>query len=56
METPYLRDLEIPFTRRKSLSQINNNTTSNQSPHHHTNNPAIECGGYKPNAPQIQGK
>lgn len=51
LEAPYLRDLE-PF-RRKSLSQLNNNSSSLQSSN--SNVPAIECG-YKPNAPQIQGK
>ena len=48
--TPYLRELE-PY-RRKSLSQLNNNSSIQTS---NTNIPAIECG-YKPNAPQIQGK
>lgn len=52
---PYLRDLE-PF-RRKSLSQLNNNNSSNQGSN---SNVSLECsasgGGYKPNAPQIQGK
>lgn len=59
LDTPYLRDLE-PF-RRKSLSQLNPNS-SNQTPNN-TNVPALECSvgggtvsGYKPNAPQIQGK
>lgn len=51
LEAPYLRDLE-PF-RRKSLSQLNNNSSSIQTSN--SNVPAIECG-YKPNAPQIQGK
>lgn len=51
LETPYLRDLE-PF-RRKSLSQLNNSSSSNQISN--PNVAAIECG-YKPNAPQIQGK
>lgn len=54
---PYLRDLE-PF-RRKSLSQLNNNSSSNQGSNTNVS-ASLECsassGGYKPNAPQIQGK
>lgn len=43
--------------RRKSLPQLNNSTSSNQS----STASALEvgkyeCQGYKPNAPQIQGK
>ncbi|KAG5674269.1 hypothetical protein PVAND_004249 [Polypedilum vanderplanki] len=46
--TPYLRDLE-PF-RRKSLSQLNNNSSNQIS---NTNVPTTDYA-YKPNAPQIQ--
>ena len=50
--SPYLRDLDA--FPRKSLSQLNNNSSSHQISH--PNVPTLECGGYKPNAPQIQGK
>lgn len=62
LDTPYLRDLSEPF-RRRSLSQLNTNSSNQTS--NNTNVPALECsvsgggisgGGYKPNAPQIQGK
>lgn len=52
LEPPYLEQF-----RRKSLPQLNNSTSSNQS----STASALEvgkyeCQGYKPNAPQIQGK